>query len=454
MTRTASHGQSHTSADTWSKTVSVGMHTAYVFERKDRNGALYVKFSSPTKHGRDRRICMKVPFSLGVRDAKGCIDKRLAGDVVTAVARMVQPLLDGVQPSATAPKETALSLSAGFDRALCFTRGKFPTKSARWEEVERGQRKLERILGRDTKWVDIRFSDARNIWRTLAQEYVRGGKKRGLCGMRQAEVTVDALYSVASWLREEELLPPTACVPAASWRAKLMDEWKRLTNEDTSPARPRHSADEMRKLYQHLSSPDVDPRFSLAFNLGGEQRLGQVLRANRSQLDLPKVDCVAAKVGELGWLEVSGMGKKRAKPIMFTRDLREVVDDALVGYLAEYEALYATGQIADYKLFPAGRLVGGNAKVVANPEALGRTGARKMFIALEKAAGVESISGRGWYGVRRVAADLAENFETDERVLNALTGHDHSSTRRIYQDGGSRKVLCDAAVVRARLRIA
>jgi hypothetical protein len=35
---------------------------------------------------------------------------------------------------------------------------------------------------------------------------------------------------------------------------------------------------------------------------------------------------------------------------------------------------------------------------------------------------------RGWYGIKRQAADLAEDFESDERVLNTVNGHDHTRT--------------------------
>jgi hypothetical protein len=72
----------------------------------------------------------------------------------------------------------------------------------------------------------------------------------------------------------------------------------------------------------------------------------------------------------------------------------------------------------------------GTAKVVANARPLTRDAALGMFRELERIAGVISVHGRGWDGVRRVATDIAEDYEKDERVLNSLTGHRDSNTRR------------------------
>lgn len=76
-----------------------------------------------------------------------------------------------------------------------------------------------------------------------------------------------------------------------------------------------------------------------------------------------------------------------------------------------------------------------------------------MFHELERLAKVAVIKGRGWYGVRRAGTDLAEDVETDERVLNSLTGHRDSAMRRlVYQDGERPEVLAQAAITRERVR--
>ncbi|MGI9077705.1 MAG: hypothetical protein ACR2G6_10300, partial [Gemmatimonadaceae bacterium] len=68
-------------------------------------------------------------------------------------------------------------------------------------------------------------------------------------------------------------------------------------------------------------------------------------------------------------------------------------------------------------------------------------------------AGVASVPGRGWYGIRRVTTDAAADITTDERVLNLVSGHKDSSTRRlVYQDRGRPEDLNRAADVRGHVR--
>ncbi|MGH7618931.1 MAG: hypothetical protein ACREPM_17060 [Gemmatimonadaceae bacterium] len=67
-----------------------------------------------------------------------------------------------------------------------------------------------------------------------------------------------------------------------------------------------------------------------------------------------------------------------------------------------------------------------------------------LFHELERTAKVDVIEGRAWYGIRRRAADVYEDYEKDERVLNDQTGHKRSDTRReVYQER-------DRAVIRAK----
>ena len=117
-----------------------------------------------------------------------------------------------------------------------------------------------------------------------------------------------------------------------------------------------------------------------------------------------------------------------------------------------YEVLLQAGKIKDYPLFPAGRFKKGKAKVVASPRPLTRA-ALGMFHDLERMAKVTPMPRRGWYGVRRIAADAAEDVEKDERVLNSITGHRDSTTRRlVYQDRERPAVLNKAAATRENVR--
>jgi integrase len=215
----------------------------------------------------------------------------------------------------------------------------------------------------------------------------------------------------------------------------------------------RYSLEEWGRLIDALRNPRVDPRLSLALDLGGEQRLGQVIRCFRSHLELPAIEQVRGPQIRMGVLRVPGKGKKEAAPIVLTAEQRESVDTALATFLADFENDWAHGKIDDYPLFPSGRFKKGKAKVVASAHPLTRSAALGMFHQLELVAGVDHVPGRGWYGVRRVAADVAEDVEKDERVLNSITGHRDSSTRRmVYQDRERREVLDKAASARALAR--
>ena len=71
----------------------------------------------------------------------------------------------------------------------------------------------------------------------------------------------------------------------------------------------------------------------------------------------------------------------------------------------------------------------------------------------EAAVGVAHVHGRGFYGLRRVMTNIAEDYTGDSRELDRLTGHAASGTRsRIYQDRHKEEFREGAAEVRARMR--
>jgi integrase len=437
----------------WRTTVPVGSQKVYVFEREDRGNALFVKFSDPNKSGRDRRVKTRLPGGLTVRDDKGRLHPKLVRAVIHAVASFAAPLLrdESPRPASAAPRP--LSLHEGFDLALGLESGKFADKTLRWQEVKRARAKIERILGGGTPWVSITSVDTRRLWRTLAMAYTRAGKDETCAGARQTEVTVDVLYSIAAWLREDNHIPLDAALPSKHWRAKLKKEWTDITGETVRPNRPRHTAAEMRALFARMHDQQVDPRFALAFDLGGEARIGQVIRCKRSALELPPIDAASNTSGTLGTLYIPASGNKTTSPVALHPTQRQAVDRALAGYLSEFECDFRAGRIADYPLFPAGRLAKGKAKSSATAKPLTRAAALDMFHRLEAVAGVVSMKGRGWNGVRRIATDVAEDIETDERVLNSITGHKDSAMRRaVYQHGNRPEILIRAAETRAEMR--
>ena len=87
-------------------------------------------------------------------------------------------------------------------------------------------------------------------------------------------------------------------------------------------------------------------------------------------------------------------------------------------------------------------------------KALSRDGARVAFKELEAIAEVDHVDGRGWYGLRRIAADLAESATIDDRVKDRLAGWQDSETRKqIYQDRQTDELRTEAAKDRRELRL-
>ena len=89
-----------------------------------------------------------------------------------------------------------------------------------------------------------------------------------------------------------------------------------------------------------------------------------------------------------------------------------------------------------------------------NGKQLTRDAALKMYREIERAAGVASLPGRAWYGLRRGTTDVAPSHTTDSRTLNRLGGWSPGSEMReaIYQDGESVEIGARAAAVRDRMR--
>src|SRR6185437_16089205 len=105
--------------------------------------------------------------------------------------------------------------------------------------------------------------------------------------------------------------------------------------------------------------PRVDPRIRLAIELAAECRTGQVLRCTRRMLTLSEVDPSKYEIlpaGALGQVVIPGSGKKHGETVVLTPEQRRAVDDALAGYLANYETAWQEKRIDDYYLFPGSRM--------------------------------------------------------------------------------------------------
>jgi hypothetical protein len=488
----------------WRYSVGAKPHTVSAYERPERDGEVWLRWSNPTKPGRDKReyrnLKVKVrPTPSAPVDARQVLIVEQAvhdlhaelvrGRTLTLVVPSgVQPIARTVtvpepeQPPAPARQETSaaassatpgvLTLRAGFALALAVPDGKYSsTKSRRYIEMLAMSKRLfgesgeeRRLIDPELAWDAFDAQALRALRREMAKRYL--ASKGEQFGMRIAEVLIDAIYSVAAFLREDGRIPLTVCRRPDKWRQQLRIAWTEETGQRVKKgSKPRHTRTEYRQIFCALEDERADPRICLAIELAAEMRTGQVLTCTRTTLTLPDIDPAlydSMPAGTLGTIEIVGAGKKRGELVMFTPEQRRAVDRALAGYLSRYETAYRAGLVTDYPLFPGGKMHGKRDdprprkpfKVKPNVKPINRTGARHAFHELERIAGVDVIEGRAWYGLRRVGSDLAEDYTTDERVQNALGAWADSDTRRrIYQDRESQAVRAKAADVRRRMRV-
>ena len=462
----------------WTYSYGERPYTVNAYERPERGHQVWIRWTNAQKSGREKRD--KQPLALRVRNSRlGKLDVQLVKAAERAVQQFQAKLLVGAdqsgQPVAAAESPTAkppsLTLKEGFDIALHPSEGKYSaTNTRRYEQMLKYRERLLGAVGRppplidpSLPWTSIEAKHVRAMWRRMAARYLETEGRE--FGLRAAEGIIDALYSVASWLREEDHIPPDAAHPAHHWRKRLKEEWAQRTGEHRArPNRPRHSEEEYRRIFAALGDPRVDPRIRLAIELAAECRTGQVLRCTRTMLVLTGVgpaEYESVPSGALGQIEIPGAGKKHGEVVVFTPEQRRAVDDALSGYLANYEAAWLAGDLKDYCLFPGSRMrmldrTGRRwtRRVRLSAKPLSRDGARAAFQELERIARVPYVRGRGWYGLRRIAADMAETETTDDRVKDRLGGWQDSETRKqIYQDRETDRLRVEAAGVRRRMRL-
>jgi len=349
-------------------------------ERRDCGGQVFVRWTNPDKAGVERRD--RKSLGLAVRDAKtGRLDQKLVRAAELAVQQFQAKLLlsESAVRGASEPRpnaaqalgpplasaQTSLTMLAGFALALDPERGKYGSnRTRRYDQMlkyrERlfgGPRHAAPLLERSLTWIAFVPAEGRALWRRIADRHLSTNGDE--FGVRAAESIVDAIYSVAAWLREEHLIPPDAARAPAQWRKALKEEWAQRTGKRrTRPHRPRHTVDEYRRIFAAMSDPRVDPRIRLAIELAAECRTGEVLRCTRRMLMLPEVapnEYESVPPGALGQIEIPGAGKKHGEVVVLTPEQRRAVDDALAGYLANYEAAWASDRSRTTTCSPARR---------------------------------------------------------------------------------------------------
>jgi hypothetical protein len=160
----------------------------------------------------------------------------------------------------------------------------------------------------------------------------------------------------------------------------------------------------------------LDPRTWLLLTLGAEGRMGQIRRAMRSDL------LVEGTTDELV-LDVPDAERKRASLLLAAPAQQAALAFTLrVGYLANLERAYRSGQIANYPLFPSGRLIRGRAGAHVAAYIDDRT-LNDWARAVERRLGLTRVDRQGMYGWRRSFINLFDTWSTSARVKDLLTGH-------------------------------
>ena len=437
-------------------------NTITAIERPDRKRFIEVRWWVGSLGRFQRRS-----LGFGIRDANGVVVERLEREAVRQAQAMYDALMAGHSISAqTTAQDGPLTLKAGFELATTVPTGLYVVESEHLREVRRAVRDILEVIGLNPRgdartWDALSNATARELWLGLARRY----KASARGGPAWTERCVVMLFQVSQWLAGEEKISK-ALVLKKGWRDQLRREWEQLTASRISRSTPRHSEEEISLIFAALDNPEVDPRIALALELGAEARLGQVRRLMRSHVDLSEVGAF-----QLGRVVVHGSGKKLGVTRDLTPEERGAIDRALAGYLKDLEEMYQARLRDDYPMFPGGRLRFDvapsrlprrrhpasppmrRAKPSVSNEPMDKRTLNDLFHALERIAKVEVLPGRGWYGIRRRAADVYEDYEKDERVLNDQTGHRNSDTRReVYQERDRDLIRAKSAETRRHVR--
>jgi integrase len=320
--------------------------------------------------------------------------------------------------------------------------GLYPVRTRHSREVACALVHAARIWGKELPWDVVDRARLRMLGRTRVDE-IRAQSARA--GYRGAEVVVQRVLTVASWLRDEGKIASDACLVPRRWKDDLRDYWRQVSKQSTpEPLRPRHTLKEMRKII--AAAPAVDPRLALLLAFGAELRLGQVRRCRRTDLSV-----------EHKTLTVRGAGKKKGTVVMLTSGQWAAWERATTegGYLSRLER-----ELPDYPLFPRGQLPGGRkGRGVAEPDRHGAadpiedTAIRKWFRDAEDEAGVQHVNGRGAYGLRRIAVDAAKALGISREGLQAHGGWTDSQVPdSIYADQEMTYARAEAARIHAKIR--
>lgn len=428
----------------WRSTIEGTSPPLTVYERTDRNGQLYLKWSDGNSWRRP-----KLRGLASVRGEDGEIDSDRAIKARDLALAQYRKARTEAGDTPNPPRAGPLTLSEGRDLVIAVPGGKYATK----KKQQRGAMRLAldragEIFGEHRFWKDLKPADYQELWRTFARRKASG---KWDLGWRMAEQTTQLLLAATNWLYEQGHIE-AASHPPSRWRGKLKEDWREILDlhKRPTPKRPRYSEAELKRLWGRL--PGADPRLQLAVGLGGEFRVGQAIRSWRSDLDLSP----DAGNGH-GTFTIHGSLRKKGEEVYLTVEQRALADgvvDLETGHLRDFERAYQAGEIEDYPLFPGGELEDGKVPFEQPFVMMARRTLHTYFIELEEAAGVEHVEGRAFYGMRRRSTDETRKYTDDERVRDASGGWTPNSGTRgnIYMATRDPDVLKAAARVRRLAR--
>lgn len=423
-------------ASRWTYTVGLNPHRVTAFEDVKRGGIVTLRWHIGAGAARKR---MLRSLGITIRGARGGLDRELLARAIAAADAQHVALASGKVSAVVMAPTAPLTIAQGWARAKHPELGKWNKDSAYRKDIDRAIKRAVETWGAACTWEEIDRGQLRKLWR---KELARL-RSKGHTGTRGAQLLLDLVLAVAEWLRDEQLIGPTA---ALRWRN--MDAEFLADAGDHTPSRPRYTVEEYRKLF--AAAWQADERYGLLYDLGAEGRLGQVARAMRSHLDTAT-----------GRLRVIGRGKKKGTVIVFTAAQKLNVADVLAaGYLAGLEAAYQAGEIPDYPLFPGGHFARDKdtKALVSRAEyatraPVDRTAWRAWHQDAEKLAGIPHLKGRGPYGSRRAGVDGAKAEKISREGLQSWGGWaDSQMPDAIYADQEQEYARDEASEIRAKVR--
>lgn len=424
----------------WAYTVGMLPHRVLAYEDPARKGIVYLRWRVA---GDWRRKSL----GFAVRGPKGALDKALEKRARQAADEQYGRLVSG----GSLPKAPVheLTIAEGWELAKHPETGKWADETPHRREMDRAFDRAKSTWGARTAWNAIDRGEIRKLWRA---EF-RRARAEGHEGVRTTEVVVARVMAVANWLRDEQKISPTACLPWKAMKEEMRVDFAKATKGRYEVKRLRYTPEEYRAML--AAAPKVDPRWALLLSLGAEYRLGQVKRVRRADVDL-----------EQNRVTVRGAGKKRGVVILLTKGQRAQLEAALGpgGYLHGLEQARIKGKVQDYPLFLGRRLpVTADGLIVTRPEHADRadldsTQMRAWLKENEKLARVDDkpiahVEGRGWYGLRRAAVDAAKAAKISREGLQAHGGwSDAQIPDTIYADTEREYAMEEAADIRAKIR--